>query len=73
MNQKVRKQRPAVTVALELGISAERVRRLIQAGVLSGEQVAGRWLVDDESVARARRSGIPDGKRLGRRPLLPAA
>jgi hypothetical protein len=42
-------------VALDLGLSVERVRQLIGSGVLPAERVAGRWVMPDrvsESVKR---------------------
>jgi hypothetical protein len=42
-------------VALDLGVSVERVRQLIGSGVLPAERVAGRWVLPDsvsESVER---------------------
>jgi hypothetical protein len=42
-------------VALDLGVSVERVRQLIGSGVLSAERVGGRWVLADsvgESVER---------------------
>src|SRR5438067_4159754 len=53
--------------ARELGISAERVRQLIQNGSLAARRVGGRWLVDDESLNRR-----AQGSRLAGRPFSPA-
>lgn len=53
--------------AQALGMSAERVRRLIRSGRLPAHRVGGRWLVDRASVAHhaatQRRPGRPFGPR----------
>lgn len=53
----------AAEAAEELNVSAARVRALIDARVLEGRKVAGRWLVSPESVharqINQRRSGRP--------------
>ena len=43
---------PAALAALDLGISRERVVRLVQRGVLMGSIEGGRWLVDTRSIER---------------------
>ena len=43
---------PAALAALDLGISRERVVRLVQSGVLTGSVEKGRWLVDTRSIGR---------------------
>jgi hypothetical protein len=37
-------------VALELSVSAERCRRMVQKGTLKGQLVAGRYFVDRASL-----------------------
>jgi hypothetical protein len=50
-------------VAGELGLSSQRVRQLIDRGVLEAVKLSGRWLIRDESVerlaGRPRRAGRP--------------
>ena len=41
---------PVVEAALQLGISVERCRRLVQTGALRGQVLAGRYFVDRTSV-----------------------
>lgn len=53
--------------ARALGVSDRRIRALIRAGALAGQQVGGRWLVSRAEVEqRARRRGRP-GRPLGER------
>lgn len=52
----------------QLGVSHERVRQMLAAGDLEGEQLAGRWLLDRASVAR--RAARP---RSAGRPFSPEA
>lgn len=48
--------------ARELGLSASRVRALIDGGALAAEKVGGRWLVPWESVVARRRDPMPPGR-----------
>lgn len=45
--------------AAQLKLSERRVRQLLEAGVLQGERVAGRWLLDDEELADFERRQRP--------------
>jgi excisionase family DNA binding protein len=55
-----------------LGVSARRIRQLIQAGRLRAAQVGGRWLILAEDVAGHRRLG-PGGRPRKRAPAEPDA
>ena len=48
---------PAASAALDLGMSRERVVRLVQSGVLTGRIEGGRWLVDTGSIERYKEQG----------------
>ena len=53
-------------VAERLGVSANRVRSLINAGELPARRVVGRWVVDEDAVAagQIRQSGRPMSPRV---------
>ena len=47
-------------VAAQLEVSPQRVRAMVRSGVLSGEQVGGRWFIDPASMPSvSRRAGQP--------------
>ncbi|MDO4437377.1 MAG: helix-turn-helix domain-containing protein [Coriobacteriaceae bacterium] len=48
-----------------LGISAARVRRMLQDGVLDGQKEGGVWMIDRSSVVLR----LQNGARVGRPPL----
>jgi hypothetical protein len=43
---------PVSAAAARLGISGERVRRMLQTGRLEGRLVVGRWLISESSLDR---------------------
>ncbi|WP_327343307.1 helix-turn-helix domain-containing protein [Streptomyces europaeiscabiei] len=47
-----------------LGIDDSRVRQLLRAGVLEGQQVGGRWLVDGHSARQRKERGSAGGRSL---------
>jgi hypothetical protein len=55
-----------VEAADALAIHPSRVRSLIAAGLLEGEKISGRWMLQQESVEARRRGPVPSG-----RPLAP--
>ncbi|MBI2863511.1 MAG: helix-turn-helix domain-containing protein [Chloroflexi bacterium] len=48
--------------ARRLAVSQSRVRSMLRTGILEGEKLDGRWLVDPASVDRRRASGAPVGR-----------
>lgn len=58
---------PVADAARALGLSAQRVRALLDDGALPGRKVAGRWLVDRSAVDRRVRE-----PKLAGRPFSPA-
>jgi hypothetical protein len=47
-----------------LGIDDSRVRQLLRAGILEGQQVGGRWLVDGHSARQRKERGSAAGRPL---------
>lgn len=45
-----------------LGVSAARVRKMLQDGVLDGQKAGGVWVVDRSSVALRLQSGVRAGR-----------
>lgn len=55
---------PTAEAARMLDVSQQRIRALIASGILDARQVAGRWLVDADSIDR--QAAIATGSRGGR-------
>ena len=53
------------SAAARLGVSPRRVRQLLEGGLLSGERIAGAWLVSVADVERRLRRRSPAGQPLG--------
>src|SRR3989442_10460708 len=58
---------PVAEVAQRLVVNQQRVRAMITAGLLDARKVAGRWLVDRDSLAR-----VQNSQRLRGRAFAPA-
>jgi excisionase family DNA binding protein len=50
--------------AMALGVSARRVRAMIDSAQLSGSQVGGRWLIERDDVVSRKRQPRPSGRPL---------
>lgn len=53
--------------AEQLDLDAGRVRRLVASGLLAGQKIGGRWLVDDAAVAERLASSRRPGRPLSER------
>ncbi len=55
---------PISHAAKELGVNVARVRAMVAAGILRGDKIGGRWIVDPSSVEERLRSQAGGGRPL---------